>query len=120
MTGAGDPGSVRVLQRRLTEAARAQTTTVSRLQSLVANVVVAQLLPSGPGLLPAVKGGTGLKLRLGDAMTRETPDLDTAFRGDRDRFFEELESAVAAGWGGFTGVLKEKRQRPPDGVPAPT
>jgi hypothetical protein len=30
----------------------------------------------------AVKGGTGLKLRFGDTVTRETPDLDTAFRGD--------------------------------------
>jgi hypothetical protein len=85
--------------------------TVSRLQSLVANIVVAQMLPSGPGLLPAVKGGTGLKLRLGDAMTRETPDLDIAFCGDLDRFFEELGLAAVAGWGGFTGVLKEKRQR---------
>ena len=66
----------------------------------------------------AVKGGTGLKLRLGDAMTRQTPDLDAAFRGDRAAFLTDLATNLRAGWGPFTGTVIHGRQRPPAGVPS--
>lgn len=110
---ARDPGSVNELRRRIDAAARDRASTVRRLQSLVANVALAQMLPDC-----AVKGGTGLKLRLGDRLTRQTPDLDTAFRGDRDAFLEQLAASLAAGWGNFSGTVTEGRQRPPAGVPA--
>ena len=67
-TPARDPGSVNELRRRITAAAAARSSTVKRLQSLIVNVTLAQMLPPA-----AVQGGTGLKLRLGDAMTRQTP-----------------------------------------------
>ena len=95
-----DPGSVNELQRRIGKAASARASTVKRLQSLVATVALAQLLPAC-----AVKGGTGLKLRFGDLMTRQTPDLDTAFRGDRTEFIAELHANLVLGWGGFTGTV---------------
>ena len=109
---AHDPGGVNELRRRITAAAAAQSSTVKRLQSLVSNVVLAQMLPPS-----AVKGGTGLKLRLGDAMTRQTPDLDTAFRGDRSAFLAELSANLRTGWGEFTGTVTEGGPRPPAGVP---
>ena len=109
---ARDPGGVNELRRRITAAAGARSSTVKRLQSLVANVALAQMLPPA-----AVKGGTGLKLRLGDAMTRQTPDLDAAFRGDRSAFLAELAANLRTGWSSFTGTVVEGRPRPPAGVP---
>jgi len=109
-----DPGGVKELQRRLNRLAGDTGSTVRRLQSLVANVVVCQMLPGS-----AVKGGTGIKLRLGDILTRQTPDLDTTYRGDLDAFEDELRKSLAAGWGHFTGGVTRGVQRPPGGVPAP-
>lgn len=106
------PGSVNELQRRLTKAAANRLSTVKRLQSLVSNVALCQMLPAS-----AVKGGTGIKLRFGDRVTRQTPDLDTAFRGDRNAFLDDLRANLTAGWGGFNGTALEGRQRPPAGVP---
>lgn len=84
------------------------------MQSLVGNVALAQMLPPS-----AVKGGTGLKLRFGESLTRQTPDLDTAFRGDRDAFAQALENNLKTGWGNFTGTVTVGTPRVPDGVPAP-
>lgn len=109
---ARDPGGVNELRRRITAAAAARSSTVKRLQSLVASVALAQMLPPA-----AVKGGTGLKLRLGDAMTRQTPDLDAAFRGDRDAFLADLAANLRVGWSAFSGTVTEGRPRPPAGVP---
>jgi hypothetical protein len=103
---------VNELRRRITAAAAARSSTVKRLQSLVANVALAQMLPPA-----AIKGGTGLKLRLGDAMTRQTPDLDAAFRGDRAAFLTDLAANLRGGWNSFTGTVIEGRPRPPAGVP---
>lgn len=107
-----DPGSVAELQRRLAAEARSRQSTVARLQSLVANVALGQMLPD-----TAVKGGTGLKLRFGDALTRQTPDLDTALRGGRAQFTADLERNLTRGWGGFDGAVLVREQRPQAGVP---
>lgn len=82
------------------------------MQSLVANVALGQMLPD-----TAVKGGTGLKLRFGDALTRQTPDLDTALRGGREKFTADLERNLSRGWGGFDGTVIVREQRPQAGVP---
>ncbi|WP_432510854.1 nucleotidyl transferase AbiEii/AbiGii toxin family protein [Kineococcus sp. SYSU DK001] len=108
-----DPGSLSVLQRRITTAARTRAQTTSRLQVTVAQVVVAQLLPGG-----AVKGGAGLKLRLGDAFTRDSRDLDTAVREDVDTFVADLTDRLRTGWGGFTGEVSAGVPPAPAGVPA--
>lgn len=110
---ARDPGSVNELRRRVTNLAAARNTTVKRLQALVANVIVGQMLPD-----TAIKGGTGLKLRFGDTLTRETPDLDTAFLGDLNEFRESFERNGAEGWGPFTARIVQGRKRAPDHVPA--
>lgn len=102
------PKNANRLQGAITRAAQSRRTTHRRVQSLVANTIVGQVLPEA-----AVKGGTGLKLRFGDRLTRETPDLDAAFRGDRDAFTRDLQDALAAGWGDFGGTVIEGEQRAP-------
>lgn len=102
------PLNVNKLRGAISVAARNRDATVKRIQALVGNVVVAQVLPDS-----AVKGGTGLKLRFGDRVTRETPDLDTSFRGDREAFVNELNERLAAGWGDFSGRAVAGEQRAP-------
>lgn len=79
----------------------------------LANVIVGQMLPEG-----AVKGGTAMKVRLGHAGSRFTPDLDTARRHDLGAFLTEFRQNLADGWGGFTGRLTERRPPRPAGVPS--
>ena len=102
------PKNAQKLRARVDAAARRREATVKRLQALVGNVVLAQVLPGA-----AVKGGTGLKLRFGDRLTRETPDLDAAFRGDREVFIDELNENLRRGWGDFAGSATALEQRAP-------
>ena len=46
----------------------------SRVRQLAGAVIIAQLLPAGT----SIKGGVGLKMRLGERGTRATRDLDVA------------------------------------------
>lgn len=107
-SGVDAPVSVNKLRGAISGAAKSRGATVRRIQSLIGNVVVSQMLPDS-----AVKGGTGLKLRFGDRITRETPDLDTAFRGDRERFVDDLNRRLAAGWSEFFGRAVAGEQRAP-------
>ncbi|MBI2169852.1 MAG: nucleotidyl transferase AbiEii/AbiGii toxin family protein [Actinobacteria bacterium] len=72
------------------------------------------MLPSG-----VVKGGTAMKLRVGEAGTRFTPDLDTSRSANitLDDYLDELADRLAAGWGGFTGTVEELEPPQPEGVP---
>ncbi|MBC2932936.1 nucleotidyl transferase AbiEii/AbiGii toxin family protein [Nocardioides sp. zg-1228] len=108
-SGPAAPVSVNKLRGAIDAVAKNRNATVRRIQSLVGNVIVAQMLPDS-----AVKGGTGMKLRFGDEVTRETPDLDTAFRGEREDFISELNQRLAEGWGDFTGVAVAGEQRAPE------
>lgn len=94
------PRRVGHLRREITVLARDMGTTERRLMALFGNVVVAQVLPDS-----AIKGGTGLRLRLGERLTRETPDLDTAYRGDLAAFRDRLAANLATGWAGFSGTV---------------
>lgn len=82
------------------------------LRNLMANAIVAQLIGDG-----VVKGGTGLKFRYGEGMTRATMDLDTARRDDLDSFLKGLSAKLLAGWHGFTGSINILRQASPRGIP---
>ena len=81
---------------------------------IVANAIIARMLPDG-----AVKGGSSLKFRFGDAKTRATSDLDVARRKALDDFVADLQDALALGWEGFTGTVAARPAAHPDGVPAP-
>lgn len=106
--------SVRALDQRLQNVAGRDQTFAYRLRVTVANVVVGQMLPPG-----VVKGGTAMKIRLGESGSRFTPDLDTARRESLTQFVEAFEDSLATGWHGFTGRLVERAAPKPVGVPTP-
>ena len=83
------------------------------MRAVIANTVVAQMIPDG-----AVKGGSAIKLCLGDGGTRFTTDLDVARASSVEEFSDALAEALAHGWNGFTGRLVEGRQAHPKDVPA--
>lgn len=84
-----------------------------RARTVLADVVVAQMLPEG-----VVKGGSSLKIRYGNQATRFTRDLDTARTEELDTFLDELEETLSRGWAGFTGRIVARRPATPEGVPA--
>lgn len=100
------------LFRAITALSKEIGTTERRLIALVGNIALSQMLPES-----AIKGGTGLKLRFGERLTRDTPDVDAAFRGDLDEFRDRLAEKLAAGWGGFTGTVTMGAKRSPETVP---
>lgn len=83
-----------------------------RVRDVMANTVVAQMLPHG-----VVKGGSAIKLRLGDTGTRFTTDLDVARSNSIEAFAEDLRHALGGGWEGFTGRLVRGKPAQPKGVP---
>ena len=86
----------------------------NRLERAVLNTVVSQMVPDG-----VVKGGTAMKLRVGEAGSRFTPDFDAA-RGrtlDLDGYLDLFADRLAEGWGGFAGRLEELNSAEPEGVP---
>lgn len=109
-----ESSSVRALDQRLQNVAGKDQTLAYRLRVTVANVVVGQMLPPG-----AVKGGTAMKIRLGESGSRFTPDLDTARRQSLAQFIDAFQDALASGWHGFTGRLIARPAAKPAGVPAP-
>lgn len=84
----------------------------NELRGLLANAIVAQKIGEG-----VVKGGSGLRFRYGEAKTRVTMDLDTAWRTDLDAFLKDLRARLAEGWNGFAGEIMILRQASPKGIP---
>ncbi len=102
------------LEARITSLSNETGRPVRRIQRAVANTVVGQMIPDG-----VVKGGTAMKLRIGEAGSRFTPDFD-ASRGkllDLDDYIAQLQENLATGWGGFTGTVAELDPPHPEGVP---
>ena len=83
-----------------------------RLRTLMANAIVAGMLPDG-----VVKGGSAIKMRYGNARTRYTTDLDTATATDPAAYADLLGAALARGWEGFTGRVVPKEPAHPRDVP---
>jgi len=119
------------LDDRVAAIARALDIPVDRARMLISSVIVAQMLPDGA----VVKGGIGVKLRLGEVGTRATKDMDLAVR-DRANFLGEFNQRLGVGWGtvppskgalkknpdapprlAFSGRARQGDQAQPDGVP---
>ena len=79
----------RALQRFAGDFARA-----NELRGQMANAIVAQMIGDG-----VVKGGSGLRFRYGEKLTRVTMDLDTAWKTD-------LESSLTA----LRGYIQRNRR----------
>ena len=67
-----------------------------------------------------VKGGTAMKLRVGEPGSRFTPDFDASRSAEitLDDHIDELADRLADGWSGFTGTVEQEDAATPDGVPA--
>lgn len=107
------PPNHRSLTARIDNLARQQGRPVRRIQRAMANTVVGQMLPPG-----VVKGGTAMKIRVGEASSRFTPDLDVARAAklSLDDYLVQLGDRLAEGWDGFTGTVTELEGPRPEAV----
>ncbi len=96
------PNSIRTLDARLRNIAR-DDFSADRLCRALANTILGQLMSGG-----AVKGGTAMKLLLGQANSRFTPDLEAARVGTLPVFLDAFERSLTVGWGGFTGCTSSR------------
>lgn len=78
----------------------------------MANIILAQMLPEC-----VIKGGSSIKIRLGNASSRYSLDLDTARSIKLEEFTDKLEDNLSKGWDDFTGHLVEKNPAKPLNVP---
>ena len=109
------PRSLAQLRGRVRTRAKAIGRTDWVMERLVANVVTGQMLPPG-----VVKGGTALKIRVGDEKTRFSRDLDAAHAAeiDLDQYLDALDANLQAGWNGITGTIRGDRPvKAPPSVP---
>ena len=67
-----------------------------RRRTVVANAIVASMMPDG-----AVKGGSAMKIRFGDAATRASTDLDAARATSLEIFVGKLEDALVEQIGNY-------------------
>ncbi len=108
------PTSAAVLRRALDEAAARRSVAPGRLHYTVASTVVLQLVPYG-----VAKGGGAIRQRINEREARLTKDLDYSLAEgvDIDTFVDTFNDRLAAGWHGFSGMLKTLKKATPDGVP---
>ena len=106
------PNSMRHLDDAIRRASGGTADGYVRMRTLVANAIVAQMLPDG-----VVKGGSAVRMRFGSGATRYTTDLDTATASDPDEYAARLSEALAAGWEGFTGRVVRREPAAPPGTP---
>ncbi|NGM16635.1 hypothetical protein GMI70_01195 [Eggerthellaceae bacterium zg-893] len=106
------PNSRRNLDEAIKRLAASQGEAPLRVRDVLANTVVAQMLPDG-----VIKGGSAIKLRLGDAGTRFTTDLDCARSASMDSFLGSLQRSLDEGWEGFAGRPARGRPARPKDVP---
>lgn len=112
MNERGVPTNLSSLRRRISNLVGTETLTTQRTR-VMAVVVLSQMMPPS-----AIKGGTAMKIRLGDATSRFSEDLDVARGQESKVFVEELRESLRVGWNGFTGTLIEKVGPKPKGIPA--
>lgn len=106
------PNSMRHLDDAIRRIANRSPTGFVRVRTVMANAIVSSMLPDG-----VVKGGSAIKMRYGDAVTRFTTDLDTATATDVESYIEQLDHVLRAGWEGFTGHVASRTPASPEGVP---
>lgn len=106
------PNSMRHLDDAIRRACDESMDEYIKLRTLLANAIVAQMLPDG-----VVKGGSAIKMRFGNTATRFTTDLDTATSSDPETYIEKLTSTLREGWEGFSGNIVPREPAQPEGIP---
>lgn len=88
------PPNLRSLAARIRNFAKSRERTEQRVQRAIANTVVGQMLPAG-----VIKGGTAMKIRVGEGASRFTPDLDAARAATLtlDDYLNQLDDQLAEG-----------------------
>ncbi len=109
------PASAAALRRLIDDAAVRRSVAPGRLHYTVASTVVLQMVPFG-----VAKGGGAIRQRVNENDARLTKDLDYSLAEgiDIDTFVDTFNERLAAGWNGFTGVLKTLKKATPEGVPS--
>jgi Nucleotidyl transferase AbiEii toxin, Type IV TA system len=109
------PTNLASLQARMRNVAQERGQQERRIQRAIASTVVGQMLPDG-----VVKGGTAMKIRVGEAGSRHTPDFDASRSRNVtvDDYVEQLRDRLERGWSGFTGTVRVLEPREVDDVPA--
>ncbi|MHA3722715.1 nucleotidyl transferase AbiEii/AbiGii toxin family protein [Leucobacter sp. HY1910] len=105
------PLNVTQLNERLAQVATGLGIPAARARVMLCTLIVSQMLPDAA----AVKGGMGVKLRLGELGTRATSDLDVSTHSRGHAFEAEFATRLAAGWGKVPpsrGALKRDPNAP--------
>lgn len=95
MSDAIPPLNMPQLNERLAQVARGLTIPVARARVMLCTLIVSQMLPDAV----AIKGGMGIKLRMGERGTRATSDLDVSTRARGEEFEQAFRARLAEGWG---------------------
>lgn len=102
------PLNITQLDDRLVRIAGELSIPVARARVMLCTLIVSQMLPDAV----AVKGGMGVKLRLGERGTRATSDLDLSTSARGEAFKEAFRKRLAAGWGIVPPSKGEQRRDP--------
>lgn len=106
------PNSLKALEKRISNDVGGLPIPTARNIKTVSMVALAQMMPPG-----AIKGGTAMKIRLGER-GRHSLDIDVVRAQGRAEFETTLAENLEKGWGGFTGTVSRKKSNAaPDGVP---
>lgn len=89
------PLNIAQLDNRLQDVARDLGVPIARARLMLCTLIVSQMLPE----TVAIKGGMGVKLRLGERGTRATADLDVSTRARGEEFENTFRSRLEQGWG---------------------
>lgn len=102
------PLNVPQLSARLAQVAGGLGIPVARARVMLCTLIVSQMLPDAV----AIKGGMGIKFRLGERGTRATSDLDVSTRVRGEEFERAFRARLAEGWGSVPPSKGELRRNP--------
>lgn len=114
MSAAAPPLNTAQLNARIEEVSRELGVPSARVRLMLCTLIVSQMLPDAV----AIKGGMGVKLRMGERGTRATADLDVSTRQRGAAFEEAFRTHLAKGWGAVPAAKGALRKDPdaPDRV----
>lgn len=111
MNASAPPLNTAQLNARLDIVSRDLGVPVARVRRMLCTLIVSQMLPDAV----AVKGGMGVKLRMGERGTRATADLDVSTNRRGDEFEDAFRVRLERGWGvlpASRGALKKDADAP--------
>lgn len=106
MSSVVPPLNVPQLNERLVHVAHELGIPVARARVMLCTLIVSQMLPDAV----AIKGGMGIKLRMGERGTRATSDLDVSTRARGAEFERAFGTRLAEGWGAVPPSKGELRR----------